>query len=421
MYLYRISIVCITACIFTLGCGGPSATEIYELERRISANEKKRTDTESTLNALADKTDQATQQLAQISSSSQPVEKRLGEIEQNLADLRTQLESIKLDQAEANETIQTSLLTKMEKRIVELENSLSAQANSIQPEKSPVGDRDTANAANAKMGDDPAVDKEASRKRSNRAKSRGFEITLYSWNVESEGSDPKVIAQQLSDTNRYDVYALCEVLPESIELYATALGDDYRTIASRSGYNDRLQIIYNAKKFELLQRLELNEINFEYRYRSPLVAHLRDKATKQQVMVLNNHLARGRAEVRTKQAEQLVEWARDQTVPIVAVGDYNFDYVFKTRKGNDGFTAMLRDNIWQWVEPVELIDTNWFDNPKNPDGRDDYEGSMLDFAFVAGAATEWKAECRVIVRPGDFPDDEKTSDHRPFELRLSTR
>ena len=72
-----------------------------------------------------------------------------------------------------------------------------------------------------------------------RNRSRGFEITLFSWNVESEGSDPEVIAKQLSEMNRYDVYGLCEVLPESIELYTNALGDDYRTIASRSGYNDR--------------------------------------------------------------------------------------------------------------------------------------------------------------------------------------
>ena len=138
-------------------------------------------------------------------------------------------------------------------------------------------------------------------------------------------------------------------------------------------------------------------------------------------MVMNNHLARGREHVRTMQAKQLVEWARDQNVPIVALGDYNFDYVFKTRRGNDGFDAMLRDNIWKWVEPEELIDTSWFDNPENPDGRDDYEGSMLDFAFVAGAATEWKSECRVIVRPGDFPDDDKTSDHRPYELKVSSQ
>jgi hypothetical protein len=51
-------------------------------------------------------------------------------------------------------------------------------------------------------------------------------------------------------------------------------------------------------------------------------------------------------------------------------------------------------------------------------GVDRYPDSMLDFSFVAGAAKNWKAECRAIVRDGDFPDDDKTSDHRPVELNL---
>jgi hypothetical protein len=41
---------------------------------------------------------------------------------------------------------------------------------------------------------------------------------------------------------------------------------------------------------------------------------------------------------------------------------------------------------------------------------------MLDFAFVASAAKELECKCRVIVRDGDFPDDDATSDHRPVEL-----
>jgi hypothetical protein len=62
-----------------------------------------------------------------------------------------------------------------------------------------------------------------------------------------------------------------------------------------------------------------------------------------------------------------------------------------------------------------MIDTNWSDD----NGVDRYPDSMLDFNFVAGAAKDWKAECRVIVRDGDFPDDKKTSDHRPVQLVLT--
>ncbi len=104
---------------------------------------------------------------------------------------------------------------------------------------------------------------------------------------------------------------------------------------------------------------------------------------------------------------------------MVALGDYNFDYVFETEKGNEAFSNMLKDNVWLWVKPEQWIDTNWYDNPQEPDGKDDYPGSMLDFAFVSGPAKAWEKHCRVIVRDGDFPDDENTSDHRPFELLVS--
>ena len=70
--------------------------------------------------------------------------------------------------------------------------------------------------------------------------------------------------------------------------------------------------------------------------------------------------------------------------------------------------------MWKWIEPEELIDTNWFD--PEADGVDNYPGSMLDFTFVSGKARRWDVRSRVIVRDGDFPDDETTSDHRPVEV-----
>lgn len=257
--------------------------------------------------------------------------------------------------------------------------------------------------------------KKKSRKKSKRDE---FQSTFLAWNVESEGSDPQTIADQLAELPRYDVYALCEVLPEAAPLFHKALGKDYRYVISESGYNDRLQIIFNADVYELVRFYELKEINFENRYRSPLVAEFRHRASKTELIVMNNHLARGRANVREQQATQLVEWARKQLVGVIALGDYNFDFEFASRKGNDGFVNMMKDNVWQWIEPEELIDSNWYDSPSHPDGRDDFPGSILDFAFVTGPAKAWKKACRVIVRPGDFPDNDRTSDHRPIEVML---
>lgn len=242
---------------------------------------------------------------------------------------------------------------------------------------------------------------------------------LLSWNVESDGAESKVICDQLADLNKndhYDIFTLSEVLPADLKKFRYALGKHYKYVYSKSGFSDRLEILYNENKFELVRHFEIKEINILNRYRAPLVAHLKDRANGTEFLVMVNHLARGKAEIRQKQATMLVEWARDQTLPVFALGDYNFDFVFKTRKGNPAFSNMLKDNIWRWVEPVELIDTNWYDNPRNPDGIDDYPGSILDFAFVAGSAKNWKSTCRVLVREGDFPDDETTSDHRPFEM-----
>lgn len=253
-------------------------------------------------------------------------------------------------------------------------------------------------------------------------KEERHDLQILSWNVESEGADGNVIAEQLTELNdedRYDVVGLTEVLPKDLGKFRDALGQHYKYAFTKSGYNDRMQLLYNENKFEKIRHFEIDEINIKNRYRAPLVVHLKNRKTGLEFLVMINHLARGKAEIRQQQAKMLVEWARDESLPIVAIGDYNFDYVFETDKGNPAFVNFMRDNVWSWVKPEEMIDTNWYDNPEAPDGADDYPGSMLDFGFVANGAKEWKRICRVLVRKNDFPDDKTTSDHRPFELFLT--
>jgi hypothetical protein len=127
-------------------------------------------------------------------------------------------------------------------------------------------------------------------------------------------------------------------------------------------------------------------------------------------------LARGNEDVRLMQAQGLVEWARDQSLPIIAISGFNFDYDFHTQNGNEAFKAFMRDGIFEWVKPETLIDTNWADF--NHDGNDDFPDSRLDLAFVAGPAKEWGMQCEVVVLEGDFPDGEKRSDHRPIRLAI---
>ena len=186
--------------------------------------------------------------------------------------------------------------------------------------------------------------------------------------------------------------------------------------------NDYLQIIYDASKLELLGWSEIEEqdgikFNRENRaLRCPLYARFKRKDNELIFQVVTNHLARGNAKFRTRQAVGLREWARNQSIPTISIGDFNFDFEFATRKGNQAFTEFMRDDIWKWIEPQKLVDTNWYD--RENDGQDDYPGSMLDFAFVAGPAKNMNWQCEVIVRDRDFPDDKSTSDHRPVVLRM---
>ena len=242
-----------------------------------------------------------------------------------------------------------------------------------------------------------------------------FSHAFLAWNVQSGESDARVIADQLRQLPGYDVYCLTEVLRRSFPIYKAAL-PDYQAIESTSGRSDRMMILFNLEKFELLERRELYQLN-NGTHRSPFYVRLRDKKTRTELIVMTNHLARGNKYLRQQQAAGLREWARDQPVGVINIGDFNMDYSFKRERGNEAFSEMLRDNIWKWVPPEPLVDTQWSDNY----GKDRYPYSMLDFAFVSGPAKRWDPKCRVIVRPNDFPDSYETSDHRPIELRLNLK
>ena len=208
-----------------------------------------------------------------------------------------------------------------------------------------------------------------------------FSLKFLSWNVESEGSEPATIVKQLGKIGQYDVIALTEVLPQAAGDFCEAFGDDYQYVMSETGRNDRMMLIYNTGSLKFVRKFELHDINYKSKYRSPLVVHFKDLLSGNELLVMVNHLARGSAETRQIQAKKLVEWARNESMPIVALGDYNFDYVFDTRKGNEGFRLFLKDNIWEWVEPVEMVDTNWYDDPGDPDGKGRLPWQHVGFRF----------------------------------------
>lgn len=127
-----------------------------------------------------------------------------------------------------------------------------------------------------------------------------------------------------------------------------------------------------------------------------------------------NHLYRGTGidHRRLDQAKKLREWGAQQTLPVIAVGDYNFDYdldpedaLFNYQKG---LGDMLAGGTFVWLQPALLVKT-----------QDSSYNNILDFVFLGNANGRMAGTSEVVVVPGDFPNDATTPDHRPVKATLT--
>jgi endonuclease/exonuclease/phosphatase family protein len=235
-------------------------------------------------------------------------------------------------------------------------------------------------------------------------------LTVVSWNVESGGSDDQTIRQRIGSFQGVDVWGLSEVnnatSASTFELGAED-GEDanFERIVGTTGGADRLTILYNADRFRLIRSEELTDIG-SGNHRAPLVAELQEIATNKSFLFMVNHLARGNNTLRHQQATKLNEWVRTQTLPVIAVGDYNFDWevVGGDQDHDTGYDNMTAANVWTWVRPASLIKSQCSPN----------FNSVLDFIFVNSGAQSWSGSSQIIVEPNDCDASPLTSDHRPL-------
>ena len=240
-------------------------------------------------------------------------------------------------------------------------------------------------------------------------------INVISWNIESGGADMNVIASQMKANQNIDIWGLSEVPGQSVVNLLEAAAEDgenanFESFLSSTGGGDRLLIIYDADRFSLEEELELMNINIENSGRAPLVVKLRENQTGIEFYFMVNHLFRNKAYKRHSQSRLLNEWAERESLPIIATGDYNFDWevVGGDQDHDMGYDLLTAGGIFNWVRPDLLIPTQCTAT-RNGDCR--YK-SVLDFIFTANTNNNWQSTSQIIETPGDFPDSDATSDHR---------
>lgn len=241
-------------------------------------------------------------------------------------------------------------------------------------------------------------------------------LAVATFNVESGDANPSVLADQyIAPLDDIDLWGFAEVQNadwlKTLERGTEAgEGADFRSILGLSGGGDRLAIVYDTRRLREVQHYELDALSYGGRVRATLVAQFQIRSTRQEFLFVVNHLYRSDNAKRHEQAQALNTWARTQSLPIVAVGDYNYDFdVIQGDQGkrDRGFDLMVQDDVFQWVRPSVLIASHC---------HQDYN-SILDFVFVGNGARQWSVRDSTILfaEPGGTycPDDAQKSDHRP--------
>jgi len=243
-------------------------------------------------------------------------------------------------------------------------------------------------------------------------------ITVGGWNIGLDDADINTIVARVGKIQGVDLWGFAEVNRASAarNLEHAAEQDetgDFAAVTGQSGEPIRLVALYDDTRFDLLGWYEIDAINTTGNARAPLVLHLRDTTSGVEFLFMVNHLYRSRDAERYKQAQMLNDWAEQQTLPVIAVGDYNFDWEVKGGEGDhdQGYDLMTADGAWKWVRPAQLVTTQCSGWPCR-------YNSVLDFVFAAGPAQKWQAASEIVVAPGDFPDDTAKSDHRPVLARF---
>jgi len=168
-----------------------------------------------------------------------------------------------------------------------------------------------------------------------------------------------------------------------------------------------MAIVFNREKLDLLETRELHYLNIGGRVRAPLIAKFQVHGSDTKFFFVVNHLYRSSEAGREAQSIGLNKWAKGETLPIIAVGDFNYDWEVNGGDTNhdDGYDRLTDGDVFKWVRPATLVRTQ----------TNTRYNSVLDFVFVAHDAKNWSGESRILKNfdcTGPTDDLQKT-DHFP--------
>ena len=237
-------------------------------------------------------------------------------------------------------------------------------------------------------------------------------LTVVTFYLNSNDTDTNLLGEriaQLDETlNGVDIWGFSNVRKAEVLRYIgahirkEAKEGSYQYIMGRSGGRQHLGIIFNTDNLSLVQSYELTHMNIESRVRAPLVGEFIHGDTGVHFLVVVNHLYVNQSKGRHRQAEMLNMWANNRPFPIIAIGDFHFEWELDGETRDAGFDLLTKGDVFTWVRPELLVPTQCNSN------------SIQDFVFAAGTAKTWKSQSQIQFSESTYCPDDDESAHRPI-------
>lgn len=239
-------------------------------------------------------------------------------------------------------------------------------------------------------------------------------VSFIGYNVEAgykPDSQLETVLDYLDRLPRSTVYALTELTLSWSDEIAAHLGENYQYLINQNidDNADAMAIFYDASRLTLSEAYERGFGVHKYE-RKMVYGKFTDTETNKTFAIVVNHLMRGKGATdikRQAQAVNLQSWVMEQKVPVIGLGDYNFDLDVETGNANPAYYLFTKHDHWRWIKPSKVVRT----------GCHKGYNSVLDFAFVSGSVRSAKSE--IMFQDEIYcEDDARKPDHRPIYAEI---